>query len=66
MTFIDTYIYRRGYKKHSKDDDSLSPPPKRVKFCIADEPDISEEEYEQAVNDLQGNQHFSEIPVCYV
>ena len=53
--------FRRGYKKHTTNDESLSPPSKRVKVCDADEPDISEEEYEEAIKELHGNQHFNEI-----
>ena len=53
--------FRRGHKRHSDNDESLSPPSKRVKVCILDEPDINEEEYEEAIKELQGNQQFSEI-----
>lgn len=43
-------------KRHSDNNESLSPPSKRVKVCIPDEPDISEEEYGEAIKELQGNQ----------
>jgi len=47
--------FRRGYLKKSVNDKSLSPPSKRVKICNVDEPDITEEEYEDAIKELQGN-----------
>ena len=30
-------------------------------MCDAHEPDISEEEYQEAIKELQGNQYFDEI-----
>lgn len=45
---------------HSNNDKSLPPPSKSIKLCVddQDEPDISEEEYKEAVKELQGNHHF--------
>lgn len=52
--------FRRGYKAHSTKDGSLSPPSKCVKVSVADQdkPDISKEEYEEVITELQGNQHL--------
>lgn len=48
--------FRRGFlKEKGIRDESAPPPPKRLKHCN-DEPDISQEEYERAVKQLQGEQ----------
>ena len=46
--------FKRGYLKKPSNDDSAEPPRKQLKWSNIDSPDITEEEYENAVKDLQG------------
>lgn len=47
--------FRRGFlKENTATDKSALPPAKRLKYSSIDKPDISEEEYEDAVKQLQG------------
>ena len=55
--------FRWGYmKKNATSDESAPPPTKRLKVCCIDEPDITEEEYHDAVKQLQGEQYLE----CHV
>ena len=48
----------KNFRSYLKDNGSKrsSPPPKRLRIYMDDDVDITEEEYEDAIKQLQGNQ----------